>query len=156
MLSDNPRVSLKKVDCSLFTRRVLIAETNHQYLQWNLKREPTQYNFKETIARPFIIPSRQNQFIHENIINNAPIRRIAVAMNKNSAVAGSFHERFFSYQQFHLEELRIVQGGRANVSIDTTSPCRHYVTTMKAMQFNKNFPALLMEDYQNNYIPVLT
>ena len=30
MLSDNPNVSLKIVDCSLFTRRILVAEPNHQ------------------------------------------------------------------------------------------------------------------------------
>ena len=154
MLSDNPNVSLKIVDCSLFTRRILVAEPNHQYLQWNLEREPAQYNYMETIARTFIIPSRQNQFIQENIFNNAPIRRVAVAMNTNSAVAGSFYENRFNYQQFHLRELRIIRGGRAIISLDTTSPCRPYVTTMKAMQFNKDFPALPMEDFQNHYILV--
>ena len=63
-------------------------------------------------------------------------------MNTSSAVAGSFHENPFSYQQFHLRELRIIWGGRAIVSLDTTSPCLSYVTTMKAMQFNEDFPAL--------------
>ena len=156
MLSDNPNVSLKIVDCSLFTRRILVAEPNHQYLQWNLEREPAQYNYMETIARTFIIPSRQNQFIQENIFNNAPIRRVAVAVNTNSAVAGCFHENLFSYQQFHIRELRIIRGGRAIVSLDTTSPCRPYVTTIKAMQFasHEDFPALLMEDFQNHYILV--
>ena len=38
MLSDNTNVSLKIVDCSLFTRRILVAEPNHQYLPWNLER----------------------------------------------------------------------------------------------------------------------
>ena len=146
MLSDNPNVSLKIVDFSLFTRRILVAEPNHQYLQWKLKREPAQYNYMETIARTVIITSRQNQFIQENIFNKAPIRRVDVAMNTNSAVAGSFHENPFSYQQFHLRELRIIRGGRAFVSLDTTSPCRRYVTTVKAMQFNEDFPALPMED----------
>ena len=108
MLSDNPSVSLKIVDCSLFTRRILVAEPNHQYLQWNLEREPAHYNYMETIARTFIILSRQNQFIQENVFNNAPIRRRAVAMHTNSANAGSFHENPFIYQQFHLRELRII------------------------------------------------
>ena len=63
----------------------------------------------ETIARTFIIPSRQNQFNQENVFNNAPFRRIAVAMNTNSAVAGSFQENPFNYQQFHLRELRIIR-----------------------------------------------
>ena len=80
---------------------------SHQYLQLNLEREPNQYNYMETIARPFIIPSRQNQFIQEITFNNAPIRKIAVAVNKKSAVAGSFHENPFSYHQVHLRELTI-------------------------------------------------
>ena len=44
-------------------------------------------------------------------------------MNTNSAVAGSFHENRFNYQQFHLRELRIIRGGRAIISLDTTSLC---------------------------------
>ena len=151
MLSDNPNVSLKIVDCSLFTRTILVAEPNHQYLQWNLEREPAHYIYMETLARTFFIPSRQNQFIQENVFNNAPIRRIAVAMNTISAVAGSFLKNPFNYRQFHLRERRIIRGGRAILSLDTTSPCRHYVTTMKAMQFNEDFPALPMEDFQNHY-----
>ena len=123
-------------------------------MQWNLEREPAHYNYMETIARTFIIPSSQNQFVQENVFNNAPIRRIAVAMKTYLAVAGSFHENFFNYHKFHLRELRIIRGGRAIVSIDTTSPCRSYVTTMKALQFNEDFPALSMEDFQNYNILV--
>ena len=115
---------------------------------------PAQYNYMETIARTFIIPSCQNHFIQENIFNNAPIKRVAVAMNTNSAVAGSLHENPFSYQQFHLRELRIIRGGRAIVSLVTTSSCRPYVTTKKAMQFNEDFSAHPMEDFQNHYIQV--
>ena len=69
MLSDNPNVSLKIVDCSLFIRRILVAEPKHHYLHWNLEREPAQNNYIENIARTFIISSRPNQFIHENKIN---------------------------------------------------------------------------------------
>ena len=108
----------------------------------------------ETLARTFIIPSRQNQFIQENVFNHAPIRRIAVAMNTNSAVAGYFHENPFNYQQFLLRELRIIRGGRAIISLVTTSRCRPYVTTRKAMQFNKDFAVLPMEDFRNHYILV--
>ena len=61
-------------------------------------------------------------------------------MNTKSAIAGSFHENPFNYQQFHLRKLRFIRGGRAIISLDTTSPCRPYVTTMKAMQFYEDFP----------------
>ena len=123
-------------------------------MQGNLEREPAQYNYMEAIARTFIIPSRQKQFIHQNIFNNAPLRGVAVAMNTKSAVAGSFHENPFSYQQFYLRELRIIQGGRAIVSLDTTSPCHPSVTTRKAMQPNEDLPTLPMEVFQNHCILV--
>ena len=113
MLSDNPNSSLKIVDYSLFKRRILVFEPNLQNLQWNLEREPAQYKHMKTIARTFIIPSCQNQFIQENKIDNAPVRRIAVAMNIISAVAGCFQENPFSYQQFHLRELENIRCGRA-------------------------------------------
>ena len=40
-------------------------------------------------------------------------------------------------------------------SLDTTSPCRPYVTTMKTMQFNEDFLALPMKIFQNNNILVI-
>ena len=107
----------------------------------------------ETIARTFIILSRQNQFIQENVFNNAPIKKIAVAINTISAVARSFYKNPFNYEQFHLRELRIIRGGRTIISLET-SLCRPYVTTMKAMQFNEDYPSLPMEDFQNHYILV--
>ena len=51
----------------------------------------------ETIARTFIIPSGQNQFIQENVFMYAPLRRIAVALNTISALVGSFHEAPFNH-----------------------------------------------------------
>ena len=75
-------------------------------------------------------------------------------MNIKSAVAGSFHENPFSYQQFHLRELGFIRGGRAIVSLVTTSPYRPSVTTMKALQPCEDFPALPMEDFQNHCILV--
>ena len=94
--------------CCLLEKN-LVAEPNDQYLQWNLEREPSQYSYMESVARTFIIPSLQNHFMQENIFNNAPISRIAVEINTNSAVAGLFHENLFSYQQFQMTELRIIR-----------------------------------------------
>ena len=50
---------------------------------------PVEFNYLETLAKTFIILARQNQFIQENIFNNAPVRRIAIATNTNSALTGS-------------------------------------------------------------------
>ena len=75
-------------------------------------------------------------------------------MNTNSAFTGHFQENPFHYQKFGLRELRIVRGGRAIVSLDTTNDCRASVTTMKAMNFNEEIPALPNHQFQNHYILV--
>ena len=67
-----------------------------------LAYSPVEKNYLETLAQTFIIPARQNQFIRETIFNNAPIRRIAIAMNTNSAFTGSFTENTYWYQQSSL------------------------------------------------------
>ena len=138
MLSDNPNVSLKIVKCSLLTRRHFVAERNHQNLQWNLEKQSNgnySKNFYHFISSKTVYPKKS--------LNKAPIRKIAVAMITNSAVSESFHENLFNYQQFHLRELRVTRGGRAILSLDTIYPCHPYVTTMKAVQFNQDFPVLL-------------
>ena len=45
---------------------------------------PVETNYLGTLANTFINPVRQHQFIQENIFNNAPVRRIAIAMKTNS------------------------------------------------------------------------
>ena len=92
MISDNPNISLVSlgiVDCSLYIRRIALKDDYHKKRMDMLAYAPVEYKYLETLAKTFIIPARQNQFIQENIFNNAPIRRIAIAMNTNSAFTGS-------------------------------------------------------------------
>ena len=96
-ISDNPNVSLGIVDCSLYTRRIALKNDYHKKRMDMLVYAPVEYNYLETLAKTFIRPARQNQFIQENFFNNAPIRRVAIAMNRNSAFTGSFTENPFWY-----------------------------------------------------------
>ena len=102
MISDNPNVSLGIVDCSLYTPRIALKDDYHKKRMDMLAYAPMEYNYLETLAKTFIIPARQNQFLQENIFNNAPIRRVAIAMNTSSAFTGSFTENPFWFQQFDL------------------------------------------------------
>ena len=154
MISENPNVSLGFVDCSLYTRRVMLKEDYHKKRMSQLAYAPVQYNYMETLAKTFIIPARQNQFIQENIFNNAPIRRIAIAMNSNSAFTCSFAENPFWYQQFDLSDIGILRGGQPNVHHDTTDNCRLYVTTMKAMNFQDDIPSIPVDNFKDHYVLV--
>ena len=116
---------------------------------------PGEYSYLETLAKTFIIPARQNQFIQENIFNNAPIRRVAIAMSTNSAFIGFFTKNPFWYQQFDLRQIRIFRGGQSIVDFDTADSCRLYVTTMKAMNFQDDIPSIPFDDFKDHYVLVL-
>ena len=154
MISDNPNVSLGIVDCSLYTRCIALKDDYHKKRMDMLAYAPVEYNYLETLAKTFIIPARQNQSIQENIFNNAPIRRIAIAMNTISAFTGSFTENPFWYQQFDLRQIRILRGGQPIVDFDTADNCRLYVTTMKAMNFQDDIPSIPIDDFKDHYVLV--
>ena len=63
MISDNRNVSLGNVDCSLYTRRIVLKDDYHKKRMDMLAYTPVEFNYLETLAKTFIIPSRQNQFI---------------------------------------------------------------------------------------------
>ena len=134
MISDNPNVSLGLVDCSLYTR-IALKDDYHKKRMDMLAYAPVELEYLETLVKTSIIPAGQNQFIHENIFNNAPIRRIAIATNRNSAFTGSYTEDPFWYQQFDLRQFRILRGGQPTVDFDAADDCRLYVTTINTMSF---------------------
>ena len=111
MISDNPNVSLGIVDCSLYTRRIALKDDYHKKRMDMLAYAPVEYDYLETLAKTFIIPATQNQFIQENFFNIAPIQRVAIEMNLNSAFTGSFIVNPFWYQQFDLRQIRILREG---------------------------------------------
>ena len=154
MISENPNVSLGIVDCSLYTRRVMIIEDYHKKRMSQLANAPVEYNYIETLAKTYIFPARQNQFIQENNFNNAPILRIASAMNSNSAFSGSFAENPIWYQQFNLRDNCILRGGQPVVQHDTTDNFRLYVTTMKAMNFQDDIPSFPVDNCKDHYVLV--
>ena len=154
MISVNPKVSLGIVDCSLYTRRIAIKDDYHKKRMDMLAYTPVEFNYLEILAKTFIIPARYNQFIQEKIFNNAPVRRIAIAMNTNSAFTGSYTENPFWYQQFDLRQSRIPRGGQPIADFDAAVNCRFYVTTMKAMNIQEDMPSISIDNLKNHYVLV--
>ena len=108
----------------------------------------------ETLAKTYIIPARQSQFIQEKILKSAPIREIAIAMDSNSVFTGFFEENPSWYQQFNLRDNRTFRGGQPNVHQDTTDNCRLYVTPMKAMNFQGNIASFPNDKCKDHYVLV--
>ena len=95
MISEIPNVSLGIVDCSLHSRCIALKEDYHKKRMDMLAYTLVEFNYLETLGKTLITPARQNQFIRENIFNNAPVRRIAIAWNTKSAFTGSYTENPF-------------------------------------------------------------
>ena len=154
MISDNPNVSLGIVDCSLYTRRIALKDDYHKKRLDMLAYTPVEFKYLETLAKTFIFPARQNQFIQEDNFNNAPVRRIAIAMNTNSAFTGSYSKNPFWYQQFDLKQIIILRGGQPIVDFDAADICRLYITTMKAMNFQDHIPSIPIHNFKDHYVLV--
>ena len=108
----------------------------------------------ETLAKTFIFPARQNHFIHENISNKAPVRRIAIAKNTNSAFIGSNTENPFWYQHFDIRQTRILGGNQPTVDFDEANKYCLYVTKMKAMTFQENILSIPIDTFKEHYVLV--
>ena len=110
--------------------------------------------YLEALAKTFIIPARQNHYLQEKILNNAPIRRVANAMNTNSAFTGYFTENPVWYQHFDLRQVRILRGVQPVVDFDAADNCCLYVTTMKAIIFQVDIPSIPIGDFKDHYVLV--
>ena len=65
MIIDNPNVSLGIVECSLYTRCIAPKNDYHKRRMDMLAYTPVEFSYLEILAKTFIIPARQNQFIQE-------------------------------------------------------------------------------------------
>ena len=153
-ISDNPNVSLRIIDCSLYTRRIALKNDYHKKRMDMLAYTPVELNYLETLAATFIFPARQNQFILENIFNNAPVCQFAIAMNTKCAFTGSYTENPFWYQQIGLRQIRRLRGGQPIVEFDAADNCRLYFTTRKVMNFQDDIPTVPTDNFKDHYVLV--
>ena len=86
--------------------------------------------------------------------SNAPVRRIAIAVNTNSASTGSYTENPFWYQQFDLRQIGILRGGKPIVEFDAANNCRLYLNRMKAMNFWDDIPSIPIDSFKDYYMIV--
>ena len=154
IISDNPNFSHGIVGCSPYTRRTALKDKHHKKRMDLLSYTLVEFNNLETLAKTFIYPARQNHFIQKNFFKNALVRRIANAMNTNSASTGSYTESPFWCQQFDPRQIRILRGGQPLVDFDAADNSRLYVTTMKAKKFQDYIPSIPKDKFKDHYLPV--
>ena len=63
MISDNTKTSFEIVDCSLYTRHFALKDDYHKKRMDMLAYTTVEFNYSETLAKTFVIPAGQNQYI---------------------------------------------------------------------------------------------
>ena len=135
MISGIRKINLGNVDCSLYPRPFALKDEYHGKPMDMLAQTPVEFNYLETFEKTFIIHARQSQFFRGNIFNNAPVCRIAVGMNANSAFTWSYTKIPVWYQRIDLRETRKHRRGQQIVKFDAVDNCRLYSKTKKVMNF---------------------
>ena len=130
MFTDNPNVRFGMVDCSLYASHFVLKGDYHLKKLDMLAYISVEFNFMETLAQSFIFPARQTQFIPENIINKAPVRRLAIAMSTNSEFLGPYTKNPVWYQSIELRQFRLHRSDQTNPDLDAADKCRLCLTTM--------------------------
>ena len=154
MISDNPNVSLAIVDCSLYTRRNGLKDDYQKKRMDMVAYLPVEFNYLETHAKNFIDPAWQNQFIQSKIFDNAPVRRIAIAMKTNSAFTGSYIKNPFWHQQLDLRQFGLLRRGQPIVDFAAADNCCLYVMTRKTMNFQYDNDSIPIDDFKDHYVLV--
>ena len=106
----------------------------------------------ETLEKTLIIPARQRPVCSKNILNNVPVRRNAIAMNKNFTFTGSVTKNPFRYQPFKLRPFRIFRGCHPNVNVDAAENCRLDITTIKAMNVQDDVPSIPIDNFKDQFV----
>ena len=114
-ISDNHKGSLEMVDSLLYTRRNDFKDEYHKKT-YVLAYNPFVYYSLEILGKLFNIRARQIQFIHDNVFDNASVRRISITINTNFAFTGSYNKTTFWL--FDLRQFKNFRGGQPLVDID--------------------------------------
>ena len=133
---------------------VLLSRTTITGKEWSRLLTSLEFNYLETAKKILSFPQdKTNSF--KKTIDNAPVRRFAIAMNKNSAFTGSLTEKPFSYQQVDLRQIRILEGGQPILDFDAVDNCSLYVTIMKAIKFQHEIPSIPIDNFKDHYVLVI-
>ena len=101
-----------------------------------------------------INPSWQNHIDQENFLNFAVVLRIAVAMNKQAAFAGSYNEIPFCLQQFGFGQYGKLSRRQRVVDFHAAHTCCLHVTTMEAVNFQDDILSNPVENSKDYFVLV--
>lgn len=152
----NKHYRVQILEANLYVRKMTVSENVLESIERVLLSTPAMYSYTEVIPKTFIIPAGQNGWKHEDIFTKEPIRRIAIAMNTNTAVAGTNDQNPYYYQKFGLRSITIYRNGIpiAGTPLSTVDNNRLYFKSLSALSFTDQGHGISLADYPNHFVMV--
>ncbi len=100
------------LDANLFVRKLTATDDVVTAIERVLvAKSPARYKYTEIIPKTFVVPRGQRSWKHEDIFQEEPVRRIALAFQRNVAFTGSNDTNPFHYRKFDLTSITISRNG---------------------------------------------
>ena len=82
LITDNQNIILRIFEYLPYTPRVALTDYYHKKRADILAKTFVEYNYLEPVAKTFILPARQHQFIQKKLSKNTAVCRIAYALDR--------------------------------------------------------------------------
>ena len=144
------------VSANLFVRKMTVTDTVFTSIERALLKSPAIYEYTEVLPKTFVIPAGQNSWKHEDIYMKEPVRRMAIAMNTNTAFGASNVHNPFYYGKHGLRSITVLRNGIPIVGtpMETTDSKRAYYKSLQALAFGHSSHNIPLNQFDNHFVLV--
>ena len=148
--------SVEITNANLFVRKMTVTDSVYTSIERALLKSPAIYEYTEVMPKTFVIPAQQNTWKHEDIFMKEPIRRLAIAMNTNTAFGASNMGNPYNYGKFGLRSITVFRNGIPIVGtpMDTEDVKRAYFKSIQALAYVQSSHDIPLEHYENHFVLV--
>lgn len=148
--------TVKIRDANIYVRKLAVSEHAVASIERVLLKTPAMYKYTEVLSKTFIIPNNQRSWKHEDLFMKEPIRRLAIAMNTNTAFGANNMSNPYDYQKFGLRSITIYKNGvpTAGTPLDTVDNKRAYNDSLNALAFGKESHGIPLSEFEHKYVIV--
>ena len=128
--------SLQIVSASLSVQMLGLRSESCLSIEKALLQKSAQYDYKDVIAKTFLISEGTSIYYKDVVFDRAPISRLVFAMVPEENFTGDYKTNHFHFQDFGLGGVNVTREGApvGATPIDVSSShIRAYFTTMKAL-----------------------
>ena len=146
--------SLQIVSASLSVHMLELRSESFLSIEKALLKKAAQYDYKDVIAKTFLISEGTSIYYKDDVFDRAPISRLVFAMVPEKDFTGDYKTNPFHFQDFNLGSVKITREGApmGATPIDVSSShIRAYFTSMKALGFEHSGNGVILNDFEHHF-----